>query len=109
MCMNAGKFSLFIFYLECISLSNIPYINFSETIAKTSNESIHKIIEKIGDWPMATNKPWNPVDFDWMEATVKLRWLGISSDAFLKIQPMIDIFNNTIYRIGVRLILYSIH
>ncbi|XP_015790642.1 neprilysin-2-like [Tetranychus urticae] len=73
----------------------------AEAISKKSNQSIHKIIEQIGDWPMATNKQWNPVDFDWMEATVKLRWLGISSDAFIKIQPVIDVFNNTIYRIGI--------
>ena len=74
-----------------------------EIISKSSDSSIHKIIETIGGWPMVTNRSWSPADFDWMAATVKLRWQGIGADTFIRIQPIIDIFNNTIYRIGVSL------
>ncbi|XP_053206439.1 neprilysin-2-like isoform X1 [Panonychus citri] len=73
----------------------------TEIISQTSDSNIHKIIESIGDWPMATTKAWSPGDFDWMAATVKLRWLGISADTFIRIQPVIDVFNNTVYRIGI--------
>ncbi|KAF2904373.1 hypothetical protein ILUMI_01794 [Ignelater luminosus] len=51
-------------------------------IEEDALKTLRKVFEQVGDWPILEGSKWKEEDFDWVNATYKLRDLGYHSGVF---------------------------
>lgn len=59
-------------------------------IEKDALKTLRKVFEQIGGWPVLEGSKWNEQNFDWINATIKLRELGYHYAGFVNIHSMYD-------------------
>ncbi|XP_077302517.1 M13 family metallopeptidase neprilysin 2 isoform X2 [Arctopsyche grandis] len=58
-------------------------------------EPLHKILKKLGGWPLLEGPEWKESEFTWMDIVYKMRKIGYSIDYFIDTSVGVDVKNST--------------